>query len=610
MIRDDIRNIAIIAHVDHGKTTMVDSLLRQSGLFRDSQLQGDCILDSNDLERERGITILAKNIALTYQPPGTDKIVKINLIDTPGHADFGGEVERIVRMADGCLLLVDAFDGPMPQTKFVLKKAFEAGLHPIVVVNKIDRPDARPKEVLNLCYDLFIDLGASDVQVEFPYIFASGKEGWATFDPAVKGENIQPIFDLILKHVPGPDVEVDGPLRLQVSSLQWSEYVGRIGVGRIKSGSISVGQNVVLMKESTRVNHQVEKLYEFDKLGKVEVKTASAGDVVAVVGLEDCEIGDTISSLEDPGALPRLTVEEPTLTMIFTINDSPLAGRDGEFLTSRHLRERLMRELDSNVALRVEEGESKEQFLVSGRGLLHLGVLIETMRREGYELSVGKPQVIYKDINGEKCEPYELLLVEVPSDRLGPVMEMAGARRGELLRIESRGTQTTAEFVIPARGLIGMKTRLLNATAGEVIMHHVFHEYRPMKGDIPRRPNGVMIANQSGKANAYALDGLQERGEMFVAPGQDVYEGMVIAEHCRDNDLTVNPCKEKKLTNIRASGADKSIILKPPREMSLEIALEYIEDDEFVEVTPKVIRLRKRYLSEEARKKATRNKAG
>jgi GTP-binding protein len=610
MIREDIRNIAIIAHVDHGKTTMVDSLLRQSGLFRDSQLQGDCILDSNDLERERGITILAKNIALTYQPPGSDKVTKINLIDTPGHADFGGEVERIVRMADGCLLLVDAFDGPMPQTKFVLKKAFEAGLHPIVVVNKIDRPDARPKEVLNLCYDLFIDLGASDEQVEFPYIFASGKEGWATTDPAVKGENIQPIFDLILKHVPGPDVDIDGPLRLQVSSLQWSEYVGRIGVGRIKSGAINVGQQVLLMKDGREVKHQVEKLYEFDKLGKVEVKSATAGDVVAVVGLEDCEIGDTISSIENAGALPRLQVEEPTLTMIFTINDSPLAGRDGEFLTSRHLRDRLMRELDSNVALRVEEGESKEQFLVSGRGLLHLGVLIETMRREGYELSVGKPQVIYKDIDGEKCEPYEQLIVEVPSDKLGPVMEMTGARRGELLRIETRGTQTQAEFIIPARGLIGLRTRLLNATAGEVIMHHVFHEYRQVKGEIPRRPNGVMIANQAGKANAYALDGLQERGDMFVAPGHDVYEGMVIAEHCRDNDLTVNPCKEKKLTNIRASGADKSIILKPPREMSLEIALEYIEDDEFVEVTPKVIRLRKRLLSEEARKKATRSKAG
>ena len=609
MIREDIRNVAIIAHVDHGKTTLVDSMLRQSGQFRDSQLQGNCILDSNDLERERGITILAKNIALAYQAPGSDKLTKINIIDTPGHADFGGEVERIVRLADGCLLLVDAFDGPMPQTKFVLRKAFEAGLHPIVVINKIDRPDARPEEVLNLCYDLFIDLGANDEQLEFPYIYASGKEGWATADPSVKGENIQPIFDIILKHVPGPDVEPEGPLQMQVSSLQWSEFVGRIAVGKIKSGTINVGQKVVLMKDGKNVPHQIENLYEFDKLGKIEVKSAGAGDVIAVVGLEDAEIGDTIASTDNPVALPRLKVEEPTLTMLFTINDSPLTGRDGQFLTSRHLRERLYRELDSNVALRVEDGDSKEQFLVSGRGLLHLGVLIETMRREGYELSVGKPQVIYKEINGEKCEPFEMLLVEVPSDRMGPVMEMAGARRGELLKIETRGTHTQIEFLIPARGLIGLRTRLLNATGGEVIMHHVFHEYRPVKGDIPRRANGVMISNQSGKAVAFALDGLQERGEMLVAPGDELYEGMIVAEHCRDNDLTVNACKEKKLTNMRASGSDKSIILKPPREMSLEIALEYIEEDELVEVTPKVIRLRKKFLSEEARKRSTRSKA-
>ncbi|MBX9656096.1 translational GTPase TypA [bacterium] len=610
MIREDIRNVAIIAHVDHGKTTLVDAMLRQSGLFRDSQLQGQCILDSNDLERERGITILAKNIALTYTPPGSDKTTKINLIDTPGHADFGGEVERIVKLADGCLLLVDAFDGPMPQTKFVLRKAFEAGLHPIVVINKIDRPDARPEEVLHLCYDLFIDLGANDEQLDFPYIYASCKEGWATTDPNVKGEDIQPIFDLILKHVPGPDVDIDGPLQMQVSSLQWSEYVGRIAVGKIRSGTINVGQNVVLMKDGKNVNHQAEKLYEFDKLGKIEVKSASAGDVVAVVGLEDAEIGDTIASPDNPIALPRLQVEEPTLTMLFTINDSPLTGRDGgQFLTSRHLRERLYRELDSNVALRVEDGDSKEQFLVSGRGLLHLGVLIETMRREGYELSVGKPQVIYKEIEGEKCEPFEMLLVEVPSDRMGPVMEMAGARRGELVKIETRGTQTQIEFIIPSRGLIGLRTRLLNATGGEVIMHHVFHEYRPVKGDVPRRSNGVMIANQAGKAVAFALDGLQERGEMFVSPGDELYEGMIVAEHCRDNDLTVNPCKEKKLTNMRASGSDKAIILKPAREMSLEIALEYIEEDELVEVTPKTIRLRKKALTEEARKRATRSKA-
>jgi GTP-binding protein len=609
MIRSDVRNVAIIAHVDHGKTTLVDAMLRQSGLFRDSQLQGECILDSNDLERERGITILAKNIALSYAPEGGEA-VKINIIDTPGHADFGGEVERITRMADGCLLLVDAFDGPMPQTKFVLRKAFEAGLAPIVVVNKVDRPDARPREVLNLCYDLFIDLGANDRQVDFPYVFASGKEGWASMDPAARGDSIRPIFDLILRCVPGPDVDPDGPLRMQVASLQWSEYVGRIAVGKIVSGRIAVGQNVLAMKEDRRVPYKVEKLYEFDKLGKRETASLFAGDVVAVVGLESIEIGDTISSVDRPGALPRLKVEEPTLTMLFTINDSPLAGRDGEHLTSRRLRERLARELESNVALKVEEGETKDEFLVSGRGLLHLGVLIETMRREGYELSVGKPHVIYKEIDGQTCEPFEQLAIEVPSDRVGPVMEMVGGRRGELEKMEARGSQTHLEFVLPSRGLIGLRTRLLNATAGEVVMHHVFLEYRPKKGDVPRRPTGVMISNTAGKAVAFALDGLQQRGEMFVAPGDDVYEGMIVAEHCRENDLTVNPCKEKKLTNIRAAGADRAILLKPPREMSLELALEYIEEDELVEVTPKAIRLRKRLLSEEARRRASRSKAG
>lgn len=600
MIRTDIRNVAIIAHVDHGKTTLVDAMLRQSGLFRDSQLQGQCILDSNDLERERGITILAKNIALVYG--GT----KINLIDTPGHADFGGEVERTVRMADGCLLLVDAFDGPMPQTRFVLKKAFEAGLRPIVVINKVDRPDARPQAVLNAVYDLFIDLGADETQLDFPYLFASGKEGWASEDLHRRGESIRPLFDAIVRRIAGPSVEPAAPLQMQISALDWSEYVGRIAIGRIRAGQVKRGERVAVVKADRIVTAPIEKVFVFDKLGRQEVDVGTAGDIVALLGLDDVEIGDTVADAEQPTALPRLKVEEPTLTMLFTINDSPLAGRDGQHVTSRRLRERLLRELDSNVALRVEDGDSKDEFLVSGRGLLHLGILIETMRREGYELSVGKPHVIYKQVNGHKCEPIELLVIDVPTDKVGAVMEQVGGRRGELVHMDSAGSRSHLEFTIPARGLIGLRTRLLNATAGELVMHHFFHEYQPFKGEVPRRSNGVMIANVSGRAVAYALDGLQERGVMFVKPGDEVYPGMIVAEHCRDNDLVVNPCKEKKLTNIRAAGADKNILLKPPRETTLELALEYIEEDELVEVTPKVVRFRKRLLSEEARKRASR----
>ena len=601
MIRNDIRNVAIIAHVDHGKTTLVDAMLRQSGLFRDSQLRGDCILDSGDLERERGITILAKNIALTYR--GT----KINLIDTPGHADFGGEVERTIRMADGCLLLVDAFDGPMPQTRFVLKKAFEAGLAPIVIINKVDRPDARPSQVLEKVYDLFIDLGADDGQVDFPYLFCSGKEGWASEHANRRGDSIRPLFDLIVARVPGPQVRPDDPLQMQVSSIEWSEYVGRIAVGKILAGNVRRGQTVALLKADGQQTRKVEQTFVFDKLGRCEVDLIEAGDVAALVGLQDVEIGDTIACSERPQALQRIRVEEPTLTMLFTINDSPLAGRDGQYVTSRHLRGRLQRELDSNVALRVEDGAGNDEFLVSGRGLLHLGILIETMRREGYELSVGKPHVILKTINGKKSEPIEYLEIDVPRDRVGSVMELVGTRRGELVQMESIGGETRLHFTIPARGLIGLRTRLLNATAGELTMTHVFHEYQPMRGDVPRRPNGVMLSTVQGKAVAYALDGLQARGEMFVAPGEDVYPGMIVAEHCREHDLPVNPCKEKKLTNIRAAGSDKNILLKPPRQMSLELALEYIEEDELVEITPKTVRLRKRLLSAEDRRRANRS---
>jgi GTP-binding protein len=601
MIRNDLRNIAIIAHVDHGKTTLVDAMLRQSGQYRESQLTQDCILDSNDLERERGITILAKNIAIDY------KGVKINIIDTPGHADFGGEVERILSMADGCLLLVDAFDGPMPQTRFVLRKAFAAGLKPIVVVNKVDRPEARPKEVLSLVYDLFIDLGASDEQVDFPVMYCSGKQGWASPDPDVKGENIKPLLDLILQ-VPPPGGNDQAPLQLLATSLEWSSYVGRIVVGRISRGKVKRGQAVSLIKADGTIRETVDKLMVFDKLGKVEVEEASAGEIVAVVGLETTDIGDTIADIDNPEALPRLAVELPTLSMLFTINSSPLSGRDGQYVTSRNLRERLMRELQSNVALRVEETPDRDELIVSGRGLLHLGILIETMRREGYELSVGKPRVIMKEVDGVKLEPIEYLVIDVPSDKVGAAMELVGSRRGELVKMDPVGTRTHLEFTIPARGLIGLRTRLLNSTGGEAVMHHVFHEYSPYRGDVPTRPQGVLISNVSGKTNAYALDGLQERAVLFVRPGDEVYPGMIVAENCRDNDLVVNPCREKKLTNIRAASADKNILLAPPREMSLEQALEYIEDDELVEITPKIIRLRKKSLSEEERKRESRKK--
>ncbi|QDU62682.1 GTP-binding protein TypA/BipA [Planctomycetes bacterium Pan216] len=600
MIRNDIRNVAIIAHVDHGKTTLVDAMLRQSGHFRESQLQGSCILDSNDLERERGITILAKNIAIDYRE------VKINLIDTPGHADFGGEVERTIKMASGCLLLVDAYDGPMPQTRFVLRKAFEAGLHPIVVINKVDRPDGRPAKVLELVYDLFIDLGADDEQIDFPVLYASGKEGWASHSLEEKGTTIEPVFEMIVNRIPGPNVRPEDPLQMQVTSLEWSEYIGKIAVGRLEAGSVKVGEKVTVIKDGKSLNKTVEKIFLFDKLGKVEAESASAGDIAALTGIAEADIGDTIACAEKPEALGRIQVEEPTLTMLFTINHSPLAGKDGQFVTSRNLRERLYRELDCNVALRVEEGASKEEFLVSGRGLLHLGILIENMRREGYELSVGKPHVIVKEIDGKKYEPIESLNVDVPSDKVGPVMELVGGRRGELVEMDTVGERTQIDFTIPSRGLIGLRTRLLNATAGEAIVHHVVADFEPMRGEVPRRPNGVMISNISGRAVAFALDGLQERGTMFVKPGDDVYPGMIVAENCRDNDLVVNPCKEKKLTNMRAAGSDKNILLAPPRDMPLELALEYIEEDELVEVTPKVIRLRKKLLTEEDRRRAGR----
>jgi GTP-binding protein len=600
MRRNDLRNIVIIAHVDHGKTSLVDCILKQSGQFRDSQLTQDCILDSNDLERERGITILAKNIAIPY------KGVKINIIDTPGHADFGGEVERVVRMADGAIVLIDAAEGPMPQTRFVLSKALEAGVKPIVVINKIDRPDARPHDTLDEAFALLMELGADEHLEDFKYLFASGRAGYATTDPAVKTESMQPLLDMVLESIPGPEVELNAPLQMLVTTLDYSEFKGRIAIGRIKSGSVKKGQNVALMKATGDQDARVVELYTFDKLGRTEVNEATAGEVVAIVGIEQVHIGDTISDPEHRQALPRLTIDEPTLEMVFTVNSSPFAGKDGKFVTTRQIRDRLMKELERNVALRVRQIEGTDSYAVAGRGVLHLSVLIETMRREGYELSVGKPRVIVKEIDGIKQEPFESLVVEVPSDKLGPVMEMIGARRGEMEEMHVRGDFTHVRFAIPARGLIGIRTRMLNATQGTAIIHHRFAGYRAISSDVPSRANGVLVSMVSGRVNAFALNTLQERSDLFVAPAEEVYEGMIVGENARDNDLTVNPTREKKLTNMRASGTDDNILLKPPRKLELEAALEYIEDDELVEVTPNFIRLRKMLLKESDRRRADR----
>ncbi len=602
--RNDIRNIVIIAHVDHGKTTLVDCLLRQSGQFRAAQLRGERILDTGDLERERGITILAKNIALPYQ--GT----KINIIDTPGHADFGGEVERVLKMADGALLLVDAAEGPMPQTRFVLSKALEAGLKPLVVVNKIDKPDARTAEVLDETLELILELGGEEFLEHFHYMLASAKEGYATPSPQTPSDSMAPLLDLVIAKVPPPEIDPGQLFKMQVTTIDWSEYVGRIAIGRIRSGQVSQGDTVGLLQAASQTTAKVASVFVFDKLGRTEVSSATAGDVVALVGLEGVEIGDTVCNPNVTEPLPRIKVDEPTLQMVFTINSSPLAGREGKFVTGRQLRERLARELERNVALRVEAGEGADAFRVSGRGVLHLAVLIETMRREGFELSVGKPQVLTKKIEGQTCEPFESLVVEVPNEKMGPVMELVGQRRGEMIEMTPHGNYAYILFMIPARGLIGLRTRLLNATQGTAIMHHRYAEYRPLEGDVPRRGNGVLVSMASGKAVPFALFGLQQRAEMFVGPGDEVYEGMIVGENARDNDLPVNPTKEKKLTNIRAAGSDENILLKPPRQLSLEAALEYIEDDELVEITPTRIRLRKALLRESDRRRMNRAAIG
>ncbi len=610
-VRNDIRNLAIIAHVDHGKTTLVDALLRQSGNFRDSQVQQDTLLDSNPLERERGITILAKNVAITYVDPRTNETTKINLIDTPGHADFGGEVERVLSMADGVFLLVDAAEGPMPQTRFVLKKAFQHQLQPIVVINKIDRPDARAHAVLDEVFELFLELGADDETLDFPVIYASGRAGTASWKLEEKGTSITPLFEALLKHIPAPHGDPDGPLQIRVTSIQYNDYVGRIGIGRISNGRIKSGQQVtVCRRDGSQIKSKLQQVQAFDGLGRKNVDDAFAGDIVALIGLESVDIADTICDFANPQPLEATAIEPPTLTMMFSVNDSPFVGKEGKYVTSRNLRERLMKELESNVALKVEETENKDAFKVSGRGLLHLGILIENMRREGYELSISKPTVIMRrGEDGVVNEPIEYLVVDVPEKHRGAVMELVGNRKGELVRMDNREGQVHLEFTIPARGLIGLRTRMLTSTQGTAVMHHNFHEYAAARGEVPGRANGVMMSNQLGEANAYSMNTLQERGTLFVDPSDEVYEGQIIAEHVRDNDLVVNCCRPKKLTNMRTTGSDENILLRPARKMTLEAALEYIEEDELVEVTPTKIRLRKMELTENARKRGGRKTA-
>ncbi|KMN31711.1 MULTISPECIES: translational GTPase TypA [unclassified Chromobacterium] len=600
-----IRNIAIIAHVDHGKTTLVDQLLRQSGTFRENQQVDERVMDSNDLEKERGITILAKNTAIEYEG------VHINIVDTPGHADFGGEVERVLGMVDGVLLLVDAVEGPMPQTRFVTKKALALGLRPIVVINKVDRPGARPDWVVDQTFDLFDKLGATDEQLDFPIIYASGLNGFAKLELEEVSDNMRPLFDTVLKHVPTPPGSADAPLQLQISALDYSTYTGRLGVGRVLNGRIKPGQQVVVMNHDDQVaTGRINQVLGYQGLDRVPVEEAEAGDIIIISGLEDIGIGVTICDKEQPVGLPMLSVDEPTLTMDFMVNSSPLAGTEGKFVTSRQIRDRLTKELLTNVALRVEDTGDSDVFRVSGRGELHLTILLENMRREGFEMAVAKPRVVFKEIDGQKCEPYENLTIDLEDDHQGGVMEEIGRRRGELTNMESDGNgRTRLEYHIPARGLIGFQSDFMTMTRGTGLMSHVFDDYAPVKPDMPGRHNGVLISQENGEAVAYALWKLEDRGRMFVAPGEKLYEGMIIGIHSRDNDLVVNPVKGKQLTNVRASGTDEAVRLTTPIKLTLESAVEFIDDDELVEITPKSIRIRKRYLNESDRRKMAKANA-
>ncbi|HEX6848319.1 MAG TPA: translational GTPase TypA [Chitinophagaceae bacterium] len=595
----EIRNIAIIAHVDHGKTTLVDKILHTTKVFRENQETGELIMDSNDLERERGITIFSKNAAVEY------KGVKINVIDTPGHSDFGGEVERVLKMADGVLLLVDAFEGPMPQTRFVLQKALQLNLHPIVVINKVDKPNCRPDEVHDAVFELFFNLDATEEQLNFPTFYGSGKNGWFN-DSLTQIEGIEPLMDGILKYVPPPKVN-EGFLQMQITSLDYSSFLGRIAIGKVSRGVIKENQQVALMQADGSIKKsKVRELYVFEGMGKKKVSEVIAGDLCAVVGIEDFNIGDTLADAENPEALPVISVDEPTMSMLFSINNSPFFGKDGKFVTSRHLRDRLMKETEKNLAMKVEDTATGDSFLVYGRGILHLGILIETMRREGYELTVGQPQVLVKTINGTKCEPYENLVVDVPQEYASKVIDLVTRRKGEMHVMETKGEMQHLEFEIPSRGLIGLRSQMLTNTAGEAVMAHRFTEYKPWKGTIPGRNNGVLLAKQGGSTTGYSIDKLQDRGTFFVDPGEEVYAGQIVAENIKPGDLVVNVIEGKKLTNMRASGSDAATNIAPKTLMTLEECMEYIQQDECIEVTPNFIRMRKVILDEEERKKQSK----
>ncbi|MBQ0736061.1 translational GTPase TypA [Aquimarina celericrescens] len=592
-----IKNIAIIAHVDHGKTTLVDKIMYHCQLFRENENTGDLILDNNDLERERGITITSKNVSVTYK--GT----KINIIDTPGHADFGGEVERVLNMADGVLLLVDAFEGPMPQTRFVLQKAIDLGLKPCVVINKVDKENCTPDEVHEKVFDLMFELGAEEWQLDFPTVYGSAKNNWMSDDWKNETDTIEPLLDMVIEHIPSPKIE-EGTPQMLITSLDFSSFTGRIAIGRLQRGTLSEGMQVSLVKrDGTIKKSKIKELHTFEGLGRMKVEKVAAGDICALVGLEGFEIGDTVADLENPEGLQTIAIDEPTMSMLFTINDSPFFGKDGKFVTSRHIKERLEKELEKNLALRVEETDSADKFMVYGRGVLHLSVLIETMRREGYELQIGQPQVIIKEINGVKCEPIEELTIDLPEHVSGKAVEMVTLRKGEMLSMEAKGDRMICEFMIPSRGIIGLRNQLLTATAGEAIMAHRFKEYQPLKGDIPGRINGSLVSMEKGTAIPYSIDKLQDRGKFFIDPGEDIYEGQVIGENSRGDDMTVNVTKTKKLSNVRSSGADDKAKIVPAIKFSLEEALEYIQKDEYVEVTPNHLRLRKIFLTEVERKR-------